>query len=80
MKNPAVRTEEQSHICTIILDHPDKKNAVDRPTAEALHAAFEQFEANANLRVAVLWGANGTLCSGAERFAKGAVRHGQFDI
>jgi len=68
---PAVRIEEQGHICTIILDRPDKKNAVDRPTAEALYRAFEHFEANANLRVAVLWGANGTFCSGADLTALG---------
>jgi len=68
---PAVRIEEQGHICTIILDRPDKKNAVDRPTAEALYKAFEHFEANANLRVAVLWGANGSFCSGADLTALG---------
>lgn len=66
MHNPAVQVEEQGHICTIILDRPNKKNAVDRPTAEALFAAFERFEASDNLRVAVLWGANGTFCSGAD--------------
>ena len=66
MSTPAVRIEEQDHICTIIIDRPHKKNAVDRPTAEALHSAFEHFEADANLRVAVLWGANGTFCSGAD--------------
>lgn len=71
MHTPAVRIEEQGHICTIILDRPDKKNAVDRPTAEALYKAFEHFEANANLRVAVLWGANGTFCSGADLTALG---------
>lgn len=66
MHSSAVRIEEQGHICTIILDRPDKKNAVDRPTAEALYNAFEHFEADSNLRVAVLWGANGTFCSGAD--------------
>lgn len=71
MHTPAIRIEEQGHICTIILDRPDKKNAVDRPTAEALYKAFEHFEANANLRVAVLWGANGTFCSGADLTALG---------
>lgn len=54
MHSSAVRIEEQGHICTIILDRPDKKNAVDRPTAEALYNAFEHFEADSNLRVAVL--------------------------
>ncbi|MCK0163117.1 crotonase/enoyl-CoA hydratase family protein [Marinobacter sp. S6332] len=66
MDTPAVRIEEQGHICTIILDRPDKRNAVDGPTADALLAAFKHFEAAQNLRVAVLWGANGTFCSGAD--------------
>ncbi|WP_100638270.1 crotonase/enoyl-CoA hydratase family protein [Marinobacter salexigens] len=66
MHTSAVRIEEQGHICTIVLDRLGKKNAVDRPTAEALYAAFEHFETDPNLRVAVLWGANGTFCSGAD--------------
>ncbi len=66
MTNPAVRIEENGHVCTIILDRPAKRNAVDRQTAEALQQAFEQFEQNDRLRVAVLWGANGTFCSGAD--------------
>lgn len=66
MHAPSVRIEEQGYICTIILDRPHKRNAVDRPTAEALYAAFSHFEKTENLRVAVLWGANGTFCSGAD--------------
>lgn len=66
MNTPTVRIEEQGHICTIILDRTEKKNAVNRPTAEALYAAFEHFEADPDLRVAVLWGANGAFCSGAD--------------
>ncbi|PLW81390.1 enoyl-CoA hydratase [Kineobactrum sediminis] len=71
MDNSPVRIEENGHVCTIILDRPDRKNAVDRQTAELLQAAFEQFEANESLRVAVLWGANGTFCAGADLTAMG---------
>lgn len=66
MPSSPVRSEIQGPVCTIILDRPAKRNAIDRPTANALRAAFEQFEADDQLLVAVLWGANGTFCSGAD--------------
>lgn len=53
-------------VATITLDRPDQRNAVDRPTAEALRAAFERFEADDGLRVAVLTGAGGQFCAGAD--------------
>lgn len=53
-------------VATITLDRPAQRNAVDRPTAEALRAAFERFEADASLRVAVLSGAGGQFCAGAD--------------
>jgi enoyl-CoA hydratase len=39
---------------------------VDRPTAEALAAAFLAFERDQSQSVAVLWGAGGTFCAGAD--------------
>jgi len=71
VSTPPVRIEPNGHICTIILDRPDKRNAVDRFTAEALAEAFEQFENDEQRRVAVLWGANGTFCAGADLSAMG---------
>jgi enoyl-CoA hydratase len=62
----SVRTETAEHVTTVILSRPDRRNAVDRPTAEALSAAFEAFEADANARVAVLWGDGGNFCAGAD--------------
>jgi enoyl-CoA hydratase len=61
-----VRVEKQDVVTTIILDRPEVRNAVDRATAEALADAFRSFEADAEARVAVLWGANGTFCAGAD--------------
>jgi enoyl-CoA hydratase len=53
-------------VVTITLDRPDVANAIDRPTADDLVAAFQRFEtADAGL-VAVLTGANGTFCAGAD--------------
>jgi enoyl-CoA hydratase len=53
-------------VATIVLERPERRNAVDRPTADALCAAFRRFEANDAWRVAVLFGAGGTFCAGAD--------------
>lgn len=61
-----IRVEKSDGITTIILDRPDVRNAVDRPTADALSSAFREFENDENARVAVLWGDHGTFCAGAD--------------
>jgi enoyl-CoA hydratase len=53
-------------VATIVIDRPACRNAVDRPTADALCAALRHFEANDAWRVAVLTGAGGTFCAGAD--------------
>lgn len=62
----AVRTEREGPVTTVILDRPHARNAVDRETADALLAAFEAFAADDDARVAVLWGAGGQFCAGAD--------------
>ncbi len=66
MERPSVRSETQGAVTTIILDRPDRRNAIDRPTGKALAEAFRAFERDKATRVAVLWGANGTFCAGAD--------------
>jgi enoyl-CoA hydratase len=61
-----VRSERNGFVTTVILDRPAVRNAVDRPTAEALANAFLTFERDPDARVAVLWGAGGTFCAGAD--------------
>jgi enoyl-CoA hydratase len=63
---PGVRVERDGPITTVVLDRPEARNAVDRPTAEALADAFRAFEADADAAVAVLWGAGGAFCAGAD--------------
>src|SRR5688572_29331793 len=62
----AVTTERQGAVTTVILSRPERRNAVDRPTAQALARAFRAFERDPEARVAVLWGAGGTFCAGAD--------------
>ncbi len=66
-----VRVERSDPIATIVIDRPETRNAVDRAVATALRAAFTAFEADDGLRVAVLWGAGGTFCAGADLSALG---------
>ena len=61
-----VHTERRGAVTLITIDRPNVRNAVDRPTAEALSAAFVAFDADADARVAVLTGAGGAFCSGAD--------------
>jgi enoyl-CoA hydratase len=61
-----VRVERNREIVTVILDRPEVRNAVDGPTAEALAEAFRAFDADDSAAVAVLWGAGGTFCAGAD--------------
>ncbi|MDM0045905.1 crotonase/enoyl-CoA hydratase family protein [Variovorax dokdonensis] len=80
MSPPSVRTEVHGPVATIILSRPQQRNAVDRPTAEALHEAFAAFEANADLRAAVLWGEHGTFCAGADlRAVNDPARRNELD-
>ncbi len=61
-------------VTTIVLSRPESRNAVDGPTAALLVAAFEEFDADEDAAVAVLWGEGGTFCSGADLKAVGTER------
>ncbi|MFT4065342.1 crotonase/enoyl-CoA hydratase family protein [Paraburkholderia sp.] len=61
-----IESNDDKGIATIVLDRPARRNAVDRQIAEALGAAFSRFEAEPAWRVAVLFGAGGTFCAGAD--------------
>jgi enoyl-CoA hydratase len=53
------------------LDRPQVRNAVDGPTAAALADAFRDFDADRDAAAAVLYGAGGTFCAGADLRAIG---------
>lgn len=70
----SVRVERTGPVTTVILDRPHVRNAVDRETAQELADAFRAFEADDDASVAVLWGAGGTFCAGADLKALGTGR------
>ena len=61
-----VRTDRDGPVLVVTIDRPERRNAVDRPTADALVAAFTDFAADDGLAVAILTGAAGTFCAGAD--------------
>jgi enoyl-CoA hydratase len=61
-----VRTEANGPVTTVILDRPPARNAVDGATAQELADAFRAFDADDSAAVAVLCGAGGTFCAGAD--------------
>lgn len=70
----AVTVEKNGPVTTVILHRPHARNAVDRPTADALVEAFMAFDADETASVAVFWGAGGAFCAGADLKAVAAGR------
>lgn len=61
-----IRTERRASVFIVTIARPEVRNCVDRPTADALAAAFREFEADDTLRVAVLTGDGEHFCAGAD--------------
>jgi len=63
----SVHYERIGSSALITIDRQHRRNAVDGPTAEALHEAYLRFEADEEARVLVLTGAGGVaFCAGAD--------------
>jgi enoyl-CoA hydratase len=67
-----VRVERDGPVTTVVLARPERRNAVDGPTAAALAAAFRAFDADPEAAVAVLHGEGGVFCAGADLKAAGS--------
>jgi enoyl-CoA hydratase len=62
-----VRYKRQGAAAVLIIDRPDRRNAVDGPTAELLAAGYHRFEADDDARVLVLTGGGDeAFCAGAD--------------
>ncbi|MEV0680684.1 crotonase/enoyl-CoA hydratase family protein [Actinosynnema sp. NPDC050436] len=70
----SVRVERSGPVCTVLLNRPAVRNAVDGPTAHTLTEVFREFDEDESLSVAVLHGEGGTFCSGADLKAVGTPR------
>lgn len=59
-------TETDGPVYIVSINRPERRNAVDAETAQALFDAFIAFEADDTLSVAILTGAGGAFCAGAD--------------
>ena len=59
-------TEIDGPVYIVTINRPERRNAVDRKTADALVAAFAAFDADDDMSVAILTGAGGHFCAGAD--------------
>lgn len=70
----SIRVERHGPVTTVVLDRPDRRNAVDGPMAAELADAFRRFDADPGAAVAVLYGEGGHFCAGADLKAIGTDR------
>jgi enoyl-CoA hydratase len=61
-----VHVADEGPVRVVTIDRPERRNAIDTETARALEAAFGDFDSSDDLAVAVLTGAGGTFCAGAD--------------
>ena len=69
--------EIRNRVAIVTIDRPEVRNAVDRATAAALADAFREFDTNHSLDVAILTGAGGNFCAGADLKALAAGQGNQ---
>jgi enoyl-CoA hydratase len=69
-----VRVVRDGPVTTVSLCRPERRNAVDGPTAAALAQAFRAFDADPGAAVAILHGEGGVFCAGADLTAIGGER------
>ena len=62
----SIQYEVDGPVVIVTIDRPEVANAIDRITATALADAFRRFDADPSRSVAVLVGANGKFCCGAD--------------
>jgi len=74
-----VRYAIQDRTAVITIDRPQRRNAVDVDTQAELYAAFERFDADAALDVAILTGAGGHFCAGADLRAMAEGKRKRYD-
>ena len=71
---PPVSYSARGAVAIVTIERPEVRNAVDQPTREALAAAFRRFDVEPEHSVAILTGAGGAFCAGADLKARAAGR------
>src|SRR4051795_11240030 len=58
--------EQDGHIVTLTMNRPEAKNAFSPEMLVGLADAWDEIDSNPQIRVAILTGAGGTFCAGAD--------------
>jgi methylglutaconyl-CoA hydratase len=66
MSRERVAIELADGVLTLILDRPEKRNAIDTPMVDALLAALERADLDGDVRVVAVRGAGKDFCAGAD--------------
>lgn len=66
MTESTVLIEKDGPVTTVIINREEVRNACNIPTVQGLHDAFVEFEQDEEARVAILTGAGGSFCAGAD--------------
>jgi enoyl-CoA hydratase len=62
----SVLVEREGNITVVTINRPEARNAVNSATARKLVEAFQEFDRDDTLDVAILTGSQGTFCAGAD--------------
>ena len=65
----------QGPVTVVTINRPEVRNAIDQPTRQALADAFRRFDGDPAQSVAVLTGAGGAFCAGADLKARATGQH-----
>ena len=79
MTNLPILTEIDGPVFVVTINRPERRNAVDRDCADALANAFEAFDQDKDLSVAILTGNGGEFCAGADLKAIAAGKGNRID-
>ena len=70
----SIKFEVEGPLAIVTINRPEARNAIDRPAADALARAFRRFDHDVSLSVAILTGAGGVFCAGADLKAIATAR------
>ncbi len=63
---PPVRVEVEAGVLTLLLDRPDKRNAINSAMLDGLHLGLERADLDPDVRVVLIRGAGKDFCAGAD--------------
>ena len=73
---PHCLVEQEGHTLVVTMNRPEAKNALSGPMMEVMTEAWERVNSDPDIRVAILTGAGGAFCAGADLKAMGSSHPG----